>query len=134
MKGVNAVMASMSPANRARVEKAEVDMVTAATAKARATAEGVLKAGVTAPFGFFDPVGLSTDVSEGRLLFFREAELKHGRVCMLAFLGILVGENYHPLFGGNVDSPAITAFQQTPLQAFWQAVVLAIAIPEIMTF
>jgi len=120
MKGVNAVMASMSPANRARVEKAEVDMVTAATAKA----EEVLKAGVTAPLGFFDPVGLSTDVSEGRLLFLREAELKHGRVCMLAFLGILVGENYHPLFGGNVDMPAGKHFTATGGDIFWVAAYL----------
>jgi hypothetical protein len=37
-------------------------------------------AGVTAPFGLFDPLGFSTDTSAGRLLFFREVELKHGRV------------------------------------------------------
>merc|ERR1711959_415057 len=91
-------------------------------------------AGVTAPMNYFDPLGFATTVSAGKFLFYREVELKHGRVCMLAALGILVGENFHPLFGGNIDSPAITAFQQTPLQAFWPAVVLAIAIPEIVTF
>merc|ERR1719284_1043009 len=36
-----------------------------------------LKAGQIAPLGFFDPLGLSADASPGRLLFFREAELKH---------------------------------------------------------
>merc|ERR1719313_2420001 len=50
---------------------------------------------------------------------------------MLAALGFLVGENFHPLFGGDIDVPAYLAFQQTPLQTFWPAVVLAIAIPEI---
>merc|ERR1711937_703054 len=55
----------------------------------------------------------------------------HGRVAMLAALGFLVGENFHPLFGGNIDSPAIYAFQETPLQTFWGAVAVALAVPEI---
>merc|ERR1712188_9493 len=40
--------------------------------------------------GLWDLFGLSTGVSEGQLLFFREAELKHGRVCMLVTLGFVV--------------------------------------------
>jgi hypothetical protein len=90
-----------------------------------------LLAGVSAPMNYFDPLGFSTTTTTGKLLFYREVELKHGRVAMLAALGILVGENYHPLFGGDIDVPAIFAFQQTPLQNFWPAVVAAIAIPEI---
>merc|ERR1719359_1492940 len=82
--------------------------------------------GVTEPLGFFDPLGISAEVSPGRLLFFREVELKHGRVAMLATLGILVGEHFHPMFGGSIDVPAYIAFQQTPLQAFWPLVVLAV--------
>merc|ERR1719331_3458816 len=89
--------------------------------------------GVIEPLGFFDPLGLSAEIPEGRLLFFREVELKHGRVAMLASLGILVGEHFHPMFGGKIDVPAIFAFQQTPLQTFWPAVVAAIAIPEIFS-
>lgn len=91
-----------------------------------------LTAGITEPAGFFDPLGLATtgDPSASRLLFFREVELKHGRVAMLAALGILVGEQYHPLFGGNIDVPSYIAFQETPLQVFWPAVIAAIAIPE----
>merc|ERR1711924_230990 len=88
-------------------------------------------AGVTAPMNYFDPLGFATTVSAGKLLFCREVELKHGRVAMLATLGILVGENFHPLFGGDIDVPAAFAFQQTPLETFWPAVVAAIAIPEI---
>jgi hypothetical protein len=88
-------------------------------------------AGVTAPMNYFDPLGFSTTVTAGKLLFYREVELKHGRIGMLASLGIVVGENFHPLFGGDIDVPAAFAFQQTPLQAFWPAVVAAIAIPEI---
>merc|ERR1719331_1662417 len=77
--------------------------------------------------GFFDPLGFSTLASEGKLLFYREVELKHGRVSMLATLGILVAEQWHPLFGGNIDLPAYITFQFTPLQQFWYAVVAAIA-------
>merc|ERR1711988_1793806 len=58
-------------------------------------------------------------------------ELKHGRVGMLAALGILVGEQFHPLFGGNIDVPSYIAFQQTPLQKFWILVVALITIPEL---
>merc|ERR1712139_8106 len=57
----------------------------------------------------------------------------HGRIAMLAALGILVGEQYHPLFGGDIDVPAYAAFQATPLQNFWPAVVTALAIPEVFS-
>jgi len=90
-------------------------------------------AGITGPLGFFDPVGFTTDKSEGKIRFYREVELKHGRLGMLAALGFLVGENFHPLFGGNVDGPAYLAFQQTPLQTFWPLVVTAIAILEVFS-
>jgi hypothetical protein len=97
-------------------------------------------AGVTAPLGFFDPFGFSKDVSEGRQRFYREVELKHGRLSMLAAVGILVAENFHPLFGGQIDVPAILAFQTT-LQigvrsepSFVYAVILfAIFIPEVFS-
>jgi len=110
---VKSVMASLSPKDKAMVTKAEGAVV--------AKGDDLLKAGVVAPLGFFDPSGFSTDVSEGRLLFFREAEIKHGRVCMLAFVGILVGEQYHPLFGGNIDIPAAQHFTLTGGDIFWVA-------------
>jgi len=96
-----------------------------------------LQAGQLAPTGFWDPAGLSTDLDEGKILFYREAELKHGRVSMLASLGFLVGENFHPLFGGDIDVPSYIAFQATPLQVFWPAVLVALTIleyPAIGTF
>merc|ERR1719191_1524007 len=91
--------------------------------------------GVTEPMGFWDPLGFCSDekLTEGKLKFYREVELKHGRVGMLAALGFVVGENFHPLFGGDIDVPAYLAFQQTPLQTFWPYVVAAIAIPEIFS-
>merc|ERR1712227_647626 len=109
---------------RAEAEKQMEEMEKAAKLKAEDMA------GVTAPLGFWDPLGFSTDCDTGKLLFYREVELKHGRVGMLASLGFLVGEQFHPLFGGNIDVPSYVAFQQTPLETFWGAVVVAIAIPE----
>merc|ERR1711939_915983 len=91
--------------------------------------------GITDPLGFFDPLGFCSQegVTEGKIRFYREVEVKHCRVAMLAALGFLVGENSHPLWGGNVDVPSYIAFQETPLQSFWPAVVLVIAILEIFS-
>jgi len=114
--------------DEAEAAKAEMDKMEAAV---KFKAQDM--AGVTGPLGFFDPVGFSTDASKGKILFYREVELKHGRVCMLASLGILVAEQFHPLFGGNIDVPSYLAFQQTPLQKFWPAVLLAMAIPEVFS-
>jgi hypothetical protein len=115
-------------------------VATAERAVVRMSAEGLksetpLKptdlAGITVPMGFFDPVGFTSDIPAGTLLFYREVELKHGRVGMLASLGILVAEKFHPLFGGDIDVPAAFAFQQTPLQSFWPAVLALIGVCEI---
>lgn len=75
-------------------------------------------AGVTAPLGFWDPFGLSANIPEGKLLWFREAELKHGRVSMLATLGLFVQEKFHPFFGVG-DIPMTTVFQEQNLAFFW---------------
>ena len=88
-------------------------------------------AGITAPLGFWDPAGFSADISEGRLRFYREVELKHSRVAMLAAVGFPLAEQWHPLFGGKIDVPSYIAFQETPLQAFWPAVLLAVSIHEV---
>merc|ERR1719199_1329772 len=54
--------------------------------------------GVTEPLGFWDPLGFCSDenLTEGKLKFYREVELKHGRVGMLAALGFLVGKELPP--------------------------------------
>jgi hypothetical protein len=62
--------------------------------------------GSVAPLGQFDPLGFVTDKSVNEIKRYREAEVTHGRVGMLAVLGYLVGENFHPLFGGQVIGPA----------------------------
>jgi len=94
--------------------------------------------GISAPLGFWDPAGFCSSengadgtATEGKVRFYREVEVKHGRVAMLAALGFPLAEVFHPLFGGNIDVPSYIAFQQTPLQTFWPAVVLVIAAIEV---
>jgi len=43
----------------------------------------------------FDPLGLSKGKDEETLGWYRAAELKHGRVCMLASVGYIVQGLYH---------------------------------------
>jgi len=43
--------------------------------------------GVTGPFGFFDPLGLSNDMTEETFRAYRASEIKHGRVAMMASIG-----------------------------------------------
>ena len=67
--------------------------------------------GVTAPFGYFDPLGFAKDLSPSELMLRRESELAHGRVAMVGALGFLVQESFHPLFS-EVDGPAISHLKQ----------------------
>merc|ERR1719440_1881073 len=91
--------------------------------------------GITEPLDFFDPAGFCSQegVTEGKIRFYREVEVKHCRVAMLAALGFPVAEQFHPLFGGNIDVPSYIAFQETPLQTFWPAVVFLISIAEVFS-
>mmetsp|Transcript_20697 Transcript_20697/g.66171 ORF Transcript_20697/g.66171 Transcript_20697/m.66171 type:complete len:144 (-) Transcript_20697:273-704(-) len=41
-----------------------------------------------------------------------------------------VGEQFHPLFGGNINVPSYVAYQETPLQTFWPTVVGIIGVFE----
>jgi len=82
-----------------------------------------LTTGAIAPFDQgFDPLGLSPDTTS-ELKRFREAELTHGRVAMLAVVGIIAGEFVEGssfLFDKGITGPAIGHFQQVP-SPFWYA-------------
>lgn len=90
--------------------------------------------GVSGPLGFFDPLGYCSEdgVTEGKVRFYREVEVKHGRVAMLAALGFPVAEQFHPLFATD-DAPSFSAFQQTSLQTFFPLVVASLAVFEIFS-
>jgi hypothetical protein len=63
--------------------------------------------------GYFDPSGFTIGASEDKIRSYREAELKHGRIAMLAALGFFVGEQYHPLFDGEIDGASVYAIQKS---------------------
>merc|ERR1719326_1269893 len=46
----------------------------------------------------FDPLGFASRADAAELIKYREAELKHGRVAMLAVPGFLLSEDFHPFF------------------------------------
>mmetsp|Transcript_4243 Transcript_4243/g.7525 ORF Transcript_4243/g.7525 Transcript_4243/m.7525 type:complete len:211 (-) Transcript_4243:309-941(-) len=46
--------------------------------------------GAQAPIGFFDPLGMLDEAGQGRFDRLRYVEIKHGRICQLAFLGQVV--------------------------------------------
>ena len=79
----------------------------------------------------WDPFNILEGLTPAQTAYFREAEVKHGRVAMLASVGFLVAEKFHPLFGGDISAPSYVAFQATPLQTFWPLVVLAIGAVEV---
>jgi light-harvesting complex I chlorophyll a/b binding protein 1 len=68
--------------------------------------------GITGPLDFFDPLGFTTDITEADFKKYRESELKHGRVAMIAVLGVIAGELFPFLLGGKITGPAIYQFQQ----------------------
>merc|ERR1740127_30655 len=84
--------------------------------------------GNIAPAGDFDPANLLADRSKGEVYRYREAELTHGRVGMLAAAGFLVQEGFHPLFNG-INGPAIDQIPQLPVP-LWFAMTLGIGIAE----
>jgi hypothetical protein len=88
--------------------------------------------GVLAPVGFFDPLGFAKKADEATMKRYREAELTHGRVAMLASVGFLVGEKVEGssfLFDSQITGPAITHLSQVPV-GFWIALTVLIGAEE----
>ena len=57
--------------------------------------------GASAPFGFWDPAGLSKLGTPATQAWFKAAELKHSRVAMAATVGWIVNEA-GIVFDGNI--------------------------------
>lgn len=91
--------------------------------------------GALAPVGFFDPFGLARKADTNTLKRYREAEITHGRVGMLAVVGFLVGEQVAGssslLFNASIKGPAITHLAQVPFP-FWIFLSFAIANVELI--
>lgn len=79
--------------------------------------------GITPPVGFFDPLGFSVGKSDETMAFYREAELKHGRVAMAACLGwYITAAGVHPAFNSALSSNPLEAAQQLPAVGWLQFV------------
>jgi len=94
--------------------------------------------GISQPFpDMFDPLNLSKGAKVKDVRRWRESELVHGRVAMLAALGFIVGEQLEdfPAFynaDGHITGPAIYQFQQVEARGaiFWEPLILAIGLCE----
>lgn len=92
--------------------------------------------GITDPFPEgFDPLEISKTASVKDMKRWRESELHHGRIAMLAALGFIVQEQVqnNPSFdwlGGRITGPAIYHWQQTS-GGWQQALLLAIGALEV---
>ena len=84
--------------------------------------------GSIAPFEEFDPFNLLDGKTFEQVRTWREAELAHCRVGMLAATGFLVQEKFHPLFSGD-GGPAIQQIPNLP-PFMWFAMTLGIGIVE----
>jgi hypothetical protein len=70
--------------------------------------------GVTAPTGYFDPLGFCQEgIPLNDVKRYREAEVQHGRVAMLAAVGYFGGETISGPF--NTGGPANDQLQQVPV-------------------
>ena len=85
--------------------------------------------------GQWDPAGLLDGKDKDTVYKYREAELTHGRVSMLASLGFLVQESFHPLFrlGDKDIGPAIRHLDEVRAEVpiFFEILVLGIGFAEI---
>ena len=89
--------------------------------------------GAIEPTGLFDPLNFAAKADEATLKRYREAELTHGRVAMLATVGFLVGEAVESktvLFNGEISGPAITHLAQVN-PTFWLILGVGIARAEL---
>ena len=79
--------------------------------------------GVTPPAGFFDPLGLSKGKDDKTMKYYREAELKHGRVSMAACLGwYLNSAGVHPAFNSALSNDPLKAMVELPAVGWLQFV------------
>ena len=70
--------------------RAEESTTVPSTTTAPSTVDIKSMAGVQNPVGYFDPIGVCDDAAPEVVYWLRAAELKHGRVCMLAMTGWLI--------------------------------------------
>jgi len=132
--GGAAVLAGSQRRAAARAERRRAAVTVAATAP-----EVLAGTGGPFPEDFWDPAGLTKGKDDETLRYYRAAELKHGRVAMVACLGWFhTASGWHPIGDGAVrskisDDPLIAA-QQLPLAGWLQIFFTIMALEWLTTF
>jgi len=87
--------------------------------------------GAVPPIGYFDPLGLSEGLDQKVIKRYRESEVKHGRIPMIATAGFLACESF-PLFGGKISGPAsnYALHINEVLPGFWTFLLLMVGFIE----
>jgi len=89
--------------------------------------------GALEPLGFFDPLEFCPAGDEGKFRGLRAAELKHGRVAMMAAVGA-AAQHYirFPFFGLSQSPSGLKAIYQIPSAWFFTLLVFACAVVELL--
>jgi len=88
--------------------------------------EPASEVGALPPLGFFDPLGFSPRGDRGKFRSLRAAELKHGRVAMMATVGAVV-QHYARLPGCSLNTTPNgiqAAFAVPSVWGFWLLVIV----------
>jgi light-harvesting complex I chlorophyll a/b binding protein 1 len=117
---------------QAKLKKLSKELVVKATSRGFSAED---MPGVSAPLGFWDPAGFAKD--EESFTKYRQAEIKHGRVCMSSSLGMLVADKFHPIFDNWNEGPFVSSmashFSETATKNFWPAFWIMTAGHELAT-
>merc|ERR1712187_669142 len=118
-----------------KLNKLSKDLVVRATTRRAPAFDPEDMPGVSAPLGFWDPAGFAKD--EESFTKYRQAEIKHGRVCMSSSLGMLVADKFHPIFDNWDEGPFVSSmashFSDTAAKNFWPAFWIMTAGHELAT-
>jgi len=150
---VREVFSEVDPATQDKVRRVSKEVIARAEASADPvedrsgiiafeSAENRAKMpGQTGPLGFWDPLKFaegSVNLPEGRLYFYREAELKNGRISMLAVLGLLLTDagGFHPFYEGATPytSPVLSHFTPEMAKNFWPSLAIACGLAELFSY
>jgi hypothetical protein len=91
------------------------------------------------PYDVWDPLGLSKGASKEQLMRWREVELKHSRVCMLACAGWWANTDGHHWVGDagarfTLSDDPLIAVTQMPMAGLWQVLFTIMAIEWMFTY
>jgi len=116
-------MADLPPSLQAAAARAAAGTNIRAKKVEREMFDPATMAGVTQPFGYFDPLGFCPTGDEPNFRRLRTSEMKHGRIAMLASVG-LVAQHYIRIPTGTFDEVPSGVFAVTDPNGIFGIVVL----------